>query len=190
MVLPLLKAPLEVFWYGCFVCCHILLNFLPWHRTVAFEPSLRVSGRVRRFTEWNLENMVAGWWLEFGSLPKVLHCERGMMVHSHGAGSNCFYIADWHTNVFHPLQLGPQIAQVHSSPPPPLALTQSSYLGTSWFFLIKWGTCCCFLHNSTFVLYHTLGVYLILYAHKNSSVELNVASLFHLFKTFYMYSNH
>jgi hypothetical protein len=54
----------EVFFrYGCETCCRVLSHFLS-------GPTTWFSGRARSLTERGRENMVAGWWLEFGPSPE------------------------------------------------------------------------------------------------------------------------
>jgi hypothetical protein len=57
----LLEALLEVLcWDGCEIWCHFSLNLFYWGKTMTFYPSLRVLGRARSCTDWDLENMFAG----------------------------------------------------------------------------------------------------------------------------------
>jgi hypothetical protein len=86
--MPLLEALLKVlFQDGCETCCHVMLNFF-WMQNSDLWPQFWVSGRARSCTQWDLENMVAVLWFQFGSSQKSSALWRTCgKAHSHCAHS-------------------------------------------------------------------------------------------------------
>jgi hypothetical protein len=75
----LLEAPLEVLiWYGCEVCCHILLNFSPWKKIFKLNLETLEESELKWSKIWRGLWLGDGW--NFVLCQKELHCEEGVTV--------------------------------------------------------------------------------------------------------------
>jgi hypothetical protein len=85
--LPLKEAPQEVlFLYVCETCCQHVLTFF-FTQKLTLSPILNLQNS-RMSHEWDMDNIVAGWWLEFGQKYHTIACVMKMLILSHHTDFN------------------------------------------------------------------------------------------------------